>query len=109
MYANSKGSGETARMRRLSWTFAVRLCDKYHNLMSWRNSFFFTYRNLKNLDTPKNAAITLEIEECGFYIEYCAQKMQTECSNSVDPAQTAPWAAVRFWSSLPPQSSQPKY
>ena len=32
---NSEGSGETARMRRLAWTFAGRLCDKYHNLMSW--------------------------------------------------------------------------
>ena len=24
--ANSKGSGETARMRRLTWTFAIRIC-----------------------------------------------------------------------------------
>ena len=35
MCANSEGSGETARMRRLAWTFAGRLCHKYHNLMSW--------------------------------------------------------------------------
>ena len=35
MWSNSEGSGETARMRRLAWAFAVRLCDKYHNLMSW--------------------------------------------------------------------------
>ena len=28
-------SGETARMRRLAWAFAGRLCDKYHNLMRW--------------------------------------------------------------------------
>ena len=34
MCANSEGSGETARMRRLAWAFAGRLCDKYHNLMS---------------------------------------------------------------------------
>ena len=33
--ANSEGSGQTARMRRLAWAFAGRLCDKYHNLMSW--------------------------------------------------------------------------
>ena len=25
-------------MRRLTWAFAGRLCDKYHNLMSWLNS-----------------------------------------------------------------------
>ena len=37
MCANSEGSGETARMRRLAWAFAGRLCDKYHNLMSWLN------------------------------------------------------------------------
>ena len=37
MWANSEGSGETARMRRLAWAFARRLCDKYHNLMSWLN------------------------------------------------------------------------
>ena len=35
MYANSEGSGETARVRRLAWVFAGRLCDKYHNHMSW--------------------------------------------------------------------------
>ena len=35
MCANSEGSGETARMRSLAWALAVRLCDKYHNLMSW--------------------------------------------------------------------------
>ena len=34
MCANSEGSGETARMRRLAWAFAARLCDKYYNLMS---------------------------------------------------------------------------
>ena len=32
MCANSDDSGETAR---IAWAFAVRLCDKYHNLMSW--------------------------------------------------------------------------
>ena len=37
MCANSDGSGETARMRRLAWAFTGRLCDKYHNLMSWLN------------------------------------------------------------------------
>ena len=35
MYANSEGSGETARMRRLVWALVGRLCDKYHNLKSW--------------------------------------------------------------------------
>ena len=38
MCANSEGSGETARMRRLAWAFAGRLCDKYHNLMNARSN-----------------------------------------------------------------------
>ena len=37
MCANSEGYGETMRMCRLSWASAGRLCDKYHNLMSWLN------------------------------------------------------------------------
>ena len=41
MCANSEGSGETARMRRLAWAFAGRLCDKYHNLISWLNCGLF--------------------------------------------------------------------
>ena len=28
-YASSEGSGETARMRRLAWTFPARIGDKY--------------------------------------------------------------------------------
>ena len=37
MCANSEGSGRIARMHRLAWAFASRLCDKYHNLMSRPN------------------------------------------------------------------------
>ena len=45
MCANSEGSGETARMRRLAWVFAGRLCDKYHNLMSWlKCAFILIYK-----------------------------------------------------------------
>ena len=29
VWASSGGSGETARMRRLAWTFAARICYKY--------------------------------------------------------------------------------
>ena len=35
LWATREGPGETARMRRLAWAFADRLCDKYHNLMSF--------------------------------------------------------------------------
>ena len=40
---DSEGSGKTARMRRLAWAFAGRLCDKYQNLMSWLNSWGNVY------------------------------------------------------------------
>ena len=35
MCAKSEGSGETARMRRLAWAFAGRLCDKYQNWLKY--------------------------------------------------------------------------
>ena len=35
MCANSKGSGKIVQMRRLARDFTGRLCDKYHNLLSW--------------------------------------------------------------------------
>ena len=54
MCANREGSGEIAPMRRLAWAFAGRVCDKYHNLMSWlkysiNNSVFPTIE----VDKPK--------------------------------------------------------
>ena len=33
--ARSEHSGETARMRRLVWALAVRICDKYQNILTW--------------------------------------------------------------------------
>ena len=46
MCANSEGSGESARKRRLAWAFAGRLCDKYHNLMSWLIFILFVWTNI---------------------------------------------------------------
>ena len=51
--ANSEGSGETARMRRFAWAFAGRICDKYHNLMSWlkywcTNDYIIRFTCIKN-------------------------------------------------------------
>ena len=34
VWASSGGSGETARMRRLAWTFAARIGDKYQNRLA---------------------------------------------------------------------------
>ena len=33
---NSEGCGETARMCRLAWAFAGRICDKYHELTHFK-------------------------------------------------------------------------
>ena len=35
VWASSEGSGETARMRRLAWTFAARICAKYQIRLTW--------------------------------------------------------------------------
>ena len=37
VWASSGGSGETARMRRLAWTFAARIGDKYQIRLTWPN------------------------------------------------------------------------
>ena len=43
VWASSEGSGETARMRRLAWTFAARIGDKYQiRLMQSIYLFYFT-------------------------------------------------------------------
>ena len=39
VWASSEGSGETARMRRLAWTFAARICDKHQNRLT-RSTLF---------------------------------------------------------------------
>ena len=68
VWASSGGSGETARMRRLAWTFAARIGDKYqirlarpnfnsfnHNwATSWEN-LFLPYANNKGADQPAHS------------------------------------------------------
>ena len=48
VWASSGGSGETARMRRLAWTFAARIGDKYQIRLTRSNLCikFLTFRNL---------------------------------------------------------------
>ena len=42
VWASSEGSGETARMRRLTWTFAARIGDKYQIRLT-RSNFTLKY------------------------------------------------------------------
>ena len=51
---NSEGSGKTVQMRRLAWAFAGRLCDKYHNLVSWLNYYHDTGTAGSKLDQREN-------------------------------------------------------
>ena len=46
VWASSGGSGETARMRRLAWTFAARIGDKYQ--IRWNPSFMVAAYKLEN-------------------------------------------------------------
>ena len=61
VWVSSEGSGETARMRRLAWTFAARIGDKYKIrltrsilLLTSTVLFFFLYTrvNRKNPQLP---------------------------------------------------------
>ena len=42
VWASSGGSGETARMRRLAWTFAARICYKYQIRLTRSNYAFLS-------------------------------------------------------------------
>ena len=49
VWASSEGSGETAQMRRLAWTFAARIGDKYQiRLMGSILFWLFYYSNTSN-------------------------------------------------------------
>ena len=87
MCANSKGSGETAQMRRLAWAFAGRLCDKYHNLLSWLIFHFFP---LLQYFSTVNA--------------YLALSFLMLSSHEISP-QNGAWISF-FWSRLSQNSSQ---
>ena len=43
VWASSGGSGETARMRRLAWTFAARIGDKYQIRLARPNCFHILF------------------------------------------------------------------
>ena len=68
VWASSGGSGETARMRRLAWTFAARICDKYQIrltrpiLSQWNYHHVFTDIKLRlagwKRRTMKSAAVS---------------------------------------------------
>ena len=58
VWASSEGSGETARMRRLAWTFAARIGDKYQIRLT-RSKYVLHYlHHGTRLYTPKFLAFS---------------------------------------------------
>ena len=60
VWASSGGSGETARMRRLAWTFAARMGDKYQIRLTRSNLlkthlWIYLFQNPLNFNKPDQA------------------------------------------------------
>ena len=64
MCANSEGSGEIARVRKLAWAFAGCQCDKYHNLMSGSNYLEIT----SAVAVPCGGRKQLPVHDCRFVV-----------------------------------------
>ena len=72
-----KGSGETARMRRLAWAITGHLHDKYHNLMSWLISCVQTGKALVRVrryaDLSESLLFTYVISTLFLWLRYICQ------------------------------------
>ena len=79
MCANSEGSGETARVRRLAWSFAGRLCDSA--IISWAGLFI-------SLQVCHEAAVRISFYCSKFMIESDIQ------SFLLTPNTTTRWKAI---------------
>ena len=64
VWASSGGSGETARMRRLAWTFAARIGDKNENRLTPPN---FVFRERIWIDFYWVSWFVFEIKHCRYY------------------------------------------
>ena len=76
VWASSEGSGETARMRRLAWTFAARIGDKYQIRLT-RSIYRANYLQLKSV--PLNAT---EIDN-HFFLCKTLKPVKRQCDNSL--------------------------
>ena len=68
VWASSGGSGETARMRRLAWTFAARICDKYQIRLTRP-----IYINWKRIDETFCSLSVL------FFLRNCYRRKYAQC------------------------------
>ena len=65
VWASSVGSGETARMRRLAWTFAARISDKYQIRLLLSICFCGELTN-KKLNYPQMPYLSVSLAEVGW-------------------------------------------
>ena len=70
VWASSEGSGETARMRRLAWTFAARIGDKYQIRLT-RSTCIMLYYKFSELQHAKESSV----------ITCVLQQQQKICNN----------------------------
>ena len=75
VWASSEGSGETARMRRLAWTFAARIGDKYQIRLTRSIKCFkmqctptlFCLMKLSVISLERTAQLTTYVNNLYFY------------------------------------------
>ena len=103
MCANSDGSGMTAQMRRFTWAFAGRLCDKYHNLMSW---FILEYTHKLSLSMskltkwnmrPGKTQISLCVHMCSVIRYFAWHKMGCKGTKYKESYCSHPWSSVSMF------------
>ena len=59
VWASSEGSGETARIRRLAWTFAARIGDKYQIRLT---------RSILERNTQIYSVVSVMLNECNLIV-----------------------------------------
>ena len=71
----------------LAWAFAVRLCDKYHNLMSWRNDthgprqanlVLIAYASSEGSGEPAHPRSLARTSAARSYKQWAKKNLQTE-------------------------------
>ena len=83
VWASSEGSGETARMRRLAWTFAARIGDKYQICLTrsiWPEKYFIgtAYQNMVHRDYYMTFFVAYPITTRDSYISPRAEGQRTD-------------------------------
>ena len=78
VYANSDGSGETARMRRFAWIFTVRQCDNYLFHMGW---LIFLNILINFISILKVAALTVHLRCMRTRLFRCFQETGSSSRN----------------------------